>query len=475
MKIINFKLSDLSHENTLRCDSNYFNYIIGMDNSDLIKLTDIYDIVDDFNMDYPLSEDFKYCQIGDVNSNGTCNPVIINFENRDISLTDYYKKIEKNDIFKPQHGDILIAKVRPYLKKIVYINDNIKDVYFTKAFLCLRPKINPLLGYLMIIDNFINTINYSSRMGKGYPTINNNDLNQLYFSRKYYNHVLINSDVIIEKATKYINDIYLLEQNMTNQVDIINAEMDNLYNYNSLLTRGMTYGTQKNDLKGMSYINISTKNIGKYDDNLRISFRSNNSETNDIIDVIKKGKFIRIKDIMLEIVKGVQPKYDDIGIPVIKISNLKNEYIDDDFTEFASDKFAEKLSDNKFVKSKDIIICSIGKGSLGKIDIVEGEYRAIVSTDNYILRINETKYNPYFLTYYLRSNYGLAQFEMQYTGATNQIHIYDYNIIEFLIPDIDISEQNKVVKSINKEYGKNKDNQKKINMIFTHMSELLNN
>lgn len=475
MKITKFRLSDISHENSVRFDSNYLNYIINKSDNDKIRLTDIYDVVDSFNQLYPTTEDFKYCQIGDVNSNGTCNPVIINFENQDISLNDYYKKIEKNDIFKPESGDILIAKVRPYLKKIVFINDNNKDVYFTKAFLCLRPKINPLLGYLMIIDNFINVINFSSRMGKGYPTINNNDLNQLFVSKTYYENILDKSTNILKEASKYLDEVYQLELNMTKQVDIINSKMDLLYNNNSTLSRGMTFGTQKNYLKGISYIKVSTNNIGKYDDNLRISFRSNNSETSNIIDTIKSIKFFRIKDIMDEIVKGVQPQYADDGIPVIKISNLKNEYIDDEFTEFASDEFIAKLPDNKFVKNKDIIICSIGKGSLGKTDIVEGEYNAIVSTDNYMLRIDKNKYNPYFLTYYLRSNYGLSQFEMQYTGATNQIHIYDYNIIDFLIPNIDMEEQNRIVNEIDKEYEKNKDNKNKIEKIFLSLYKLLRN
>lgn len=473
MKIIKFKLSEISHENTLRCDSNYMNYIFDNNDDSQIRLTDIYDIIEDYDSSYPVSEDFEYCQIGDVTSNGICTPVTINFENQDISLNDYYKKIEKKDIFKPEKGDILISKVRPYLKKIVFINDNNENIYFTKAFLCLRPKIDPLLGYLMIIDNFINTINYSSRMGKGYPTINNSDLSQLYLSKNYYTNAISKKDIILPEAKKFIDEIYSLEKNMTKQVDIINKEMDTLYNYKSNLTRGMTYGTQKNNLKGISFINVSTKNIGKYDDNLRFSFRSSNNETNKIIDVIKNNDFIRIKDLMTEIVKGVQPQYSEIGIPVIKISNLKNEYIDEEFSEFASENFVNKLPKSKFIKDKDIIICSIGKGSLGKTDIVEGDYNAIVSTDNYMLRINNKKYNPYFLTYFLRSNYGLAQFEMQYTGATNQIHIYDYNIVEFLVPDISINEQSIIVDKINCEYEKNKDNRKKIDNIFSKIFKLL--
>ena len=98
MKIRQFNVSDISRENTIRFDSNYLNYVQQIDNNDSIKLTDIYELIEIKSVDYPSDEDFKYCQIGDVNSNGMCNPVIINFEEQDVALDDYYKKISKGDI-----------------------------------------------------------------------------------------------------------------------------------------------------------------------------------------------------------------------------------------------------------------------------------------------------------------------------------------------------------------------------------------
>lgn len=474
MKIRQFNVSDISRENTIRFDSNYLNYVQQIDNNDSIKLTDIYELIEIKSVDYPSDEDFKYCQIGDVNSNGMCNPVIINFEEQDVALDDYYKKISKGDIFKPNVGDILISKVRPYLKKIVYITEDIKDIYFTKAFICLRPKISPVVAYSMIFDNYINTINYSSRMGKGYPTINNVDLKQLKLSKKYYSNIIKNEKKIETTLKNALIEISSLGKNMVKLTDIINKEFDEYYATKTNLSRGMTYGTQKNSLKGISVINKQINNLEKFDNNIRLSFRSNNKEIDSIMEIIKSKPFLKIHDIYTEIVKGVQPEYSDDGIPVIKISNLKSEYIDDDFTEFASEEYTNKLTENKFVKPNDIIFCSIGKGSLGKVDIVEKNYNAILSTDNYILRINEKKYDPYFLTYYLRSNYGLAQFELYYTGATNQIHIYDYNVKDFIIPNIVIEEQKLIVNKVNDEYKKNKNNNNRINEIFNNIHCLLN-
>lgn len=474
MKIKKFNVSDISKENTIRFDSNYLNYIQQIDNTDSIKLTDIYELIEIKSVEYPVDEDFKYCQIGDVNSNGICNPVIINFEEKDVALDDYYKKISKGDIFKPNIGDILISKVRPYLKKIVYITEDIKNIYFTKAFICLRPKISPIIAYSMIFDNFINIINYSSRMGKGYPTINNVDLNQLKLSRKYYNNIIENEKKIEFALKNALSEVSSLAKNMVKLSDIINKEFDKYYTSKTNLSRGMTYGTQKNYLKGISIVNKQINNLEKFDNNIRLSFRSNSKEIEDIMKIVKSKPFIKIHDIYTEIVKGVQPEYSDDGIPVIKISNLKSEYIDDDFTEFASEEYTNKLAENKFVRPDDIIFCSIGKGSLGKVDIVEKNYNAILSTDNYILRIDEKKYNPRFLTYYLRSNYGLAQFELYYTGATNQIHIYDYNVKDFIIPNISIEDQKLVINQINDEYSKNKNNNNRINEIFKNIHSLLN-
>ena len=65
-----------------------------------------------------------------------------------------------------------------------------------------------------------------------------------------------------------------------------------------------------------------------------------------------------------------------------------------------------------------------------------------------IVRVDKEKYDPYFLLYYLRSVFGTAQFEREYTGTTNQIHISPDNVRNFIVPNISIDMQKTIVSEI---------------------------
>jgi len=54
------------------------------------------------------------------------------------------------------------------------------------------------------------------------------------------------------------------------------------------------------------------------------------------------------------------------------------------------------------------------------------------------------------------------QIEKDYTGATNQIHIYSKEIWNFKIPNIPLEEQQKIVKEIDTELNKQKEIKNKI-------------
>ena len=75
-------------------------------------------------------DEFLYAEIGDVSKNGEVVPTKLSFLNREEEHEHLFKKIEKGDIIKPQNGDILISKIRPYLNKNVLIGN--ENSYYTK-------------------------------------------------------------------------------------------------------------------------------------------------------------------------------------------------------------------------------------------------------------------------------------------------------------------------------------------------------
>ncbi len=455
MKIIKeVKLLDISKEYSVRSDLNFIKYVEDKNKEKFISFEKIFNVIENKNINIDELEEFKYCQIGDVDGEGALTPVIINFDEQTAELADYYKKIKKGDIFKPQKGDILVSKIRPYLKKIVFIDESNEDVYFTKAFICLKPKLNPILTFFLLRCLWFKDLNSISRIGKGYPTLNVNDFKYLRIEEDSIEK--INS---IENLKDIMNKLKLCLSNIQKRKDIIsdkniiNNVFSKYFNYDKniifKLHKGMTYGTQIDGLTEKSIENINFSSIKN--NNYRFSTRINNRIFNEVYQKILDIPHIKIDNIYKQLEKGVQPEYCDDGIKVIKIANLKNKNIDYENVEYASEIYCKKLSDDKFLKTDDIIICCTGKGSLGKIDVVENDEIAITSVDNYILRIDKSKYNVKFLTYYLRSIFGIVQFEMNYTGMTNQIHFYEDNIRNIIIPDIDLKEQEKIEREIEKE------------------------
>ena len=56
-----------------------------------------------------------------------------------------------------------------------------------------------------------------------------------------------------------------------------------------------------------------------------------------------------------------------------------------------------------------------------------------------------------FFVYFFRSVLWYFQIERDFTWATNQIHLYRDSVSEFLIPNISIEEQEKIVNEIQSE------------------------
>lgn len=99
------------------------------------------------------------------------------------------------------------------------------------------------------------------------------------------------------------------------------------------------------------------------------------------------------------------------------------------------------------MQKNDVIICCTGKVSLGKVDLYEIDDDAVLTVDNYLVRLNEN-FNPLFFVYFFRSILGVFQIERDYTGATNQIHLYEKQIVEFDIPNFSLTKQTEIVSRI---------------------------
>lgn len=469
--IFEIEFSELAKEITFRFDVDFvdFNRI---ENKTAYSFKDFFDI-ENFEKKERLKfieeigdNDFYYSEIGNVTKQGNVNPLKLNFNDRNELNENYFKKIEKGDIQKVVLNNILLAKVRPNLKKYLYIDDEKKKYFYTTAFINLKPKKLNKVFYYSFRTIFYKNLMAISRQGKGYPTLKEDDLYTLKFDKTIIKKLEEKQNVIIAKIEPIEKKIKELKSQIKQPQEIINKVFarefgfdENLYNE---FGKGMTAGTQMAQNKKLRVFETDFQDFSR-SSIFRFSTRFHNPPTKELMDFMDNIKTLKVKDIIKTYEKGVQPIYNSDGeIPVIKIANLKNGHIDFSENEKVTRIYFDKLDDKKKLKKNDIIICATGKISLGKIDIFEDTQEAITTVDNYILRIDKNKYNPLFFTYFFRSILGFFQIERDYTGATNQIHLYWNQISELDIPDISLTEQKRIVNEIKTELDNQKEIEKEI-------------
>ena len=165
---------------------------------------------------------FEYSEIGNVTKQGDVEPIILEFSLRDELVEDYFKKIEKGDIQKAEVGNILLSKVRPNLKKYVLIDDVLSQIFYTTAFLQLRPKkLNKLL-YYSFRTVFYKHLMSISRQGKGYPTLKEPDLFCIKLDSNIINTFEKKEKLILSKIEPIEEKIKELKSKIKDPQEVIN-------------------------------------------------------------------------------------------------------------------------------------------------------------------------------------------------------------------------------------------------------------
>ena len=373
---------------------------------------------------------------------------------------------------------ILLSSLKGAITPSLNFDFDLSNYVFSNGFYIFKAKNGNNKKFLLhllrtkrikyLIDNVI-------YRGIGIPAYREDDLLKLKIPK-----------IPIEQQNEIVNKIIPIEQEIKQLKDskkdileIINEVFADYYNYSRELWKefgkGMIAGTQKSYPKTLKMYKIAFSQIEK-SKTLRFSSRFHNPITQKLTDILFSKPTIKLNKILLEkIHRGVTPKYDLNGnIPVVKTGHLKNEYIVISDEEFVSENFYNKKS-NAQINRNDVLIASTGKVSLGKIDIVNTNTKLIADGHISIIRIDENKYIPLFLTYFLRSILGAFQVERDYTGATNQIELYADEIENFEIPEFSLKEQTEIVEKIKSKIDAQKEIDKKIEEKQNKINELIEN
>ena len=162
---------------------------------------------------------------------------------------------------------------------------------------------------------------------------------------------------------------------------------------------------------------------------LRLDAEYYQPEYLELFHKINKFKSKRL-GIIADILRGNTPKeYGNYGISIIRSGDLSNFFVNEDLLK-------AKKENIFYLKNNDILISSIGFGSIGKVNIFTGEDNKL-GTVSEVTVIRNSNINPFYIWAFLRSNFGQFQINREITGATGQLHLNTGNVENILVPLID--------------------------------------
>lgn len=463
MKILNTSLNKLSEEKTLRQDFDYNCYRQNTDNN-CYSFNELFEIVSAPKLKLEeISDNFSYCEIGDVDKNGFVSAQQLNKAERNLLNENYFAKIENGDIISVEKNDILLSKVRPNLKKYVRITEANCAMYFTSAFMRLKPKKIPVIIYYCLRNQFFEAIMSISRQGKGYPTINEKDIKELTFDKFIIDSLCAQQEELTRIILQIENQIEKLICSITPTKHIID----------SILQRRLNFNYSKfNDL--VQIINFTSSLLAFANNpDLRFSAKFHRPAGDYVQKELNSNTTKKFKHYLAEpIILGasITPKdFDETGETYyVSMASIKNLIVEYDDSQLVSSSY-QKNNSEKMLRKGDIVMARSGV-AIGKTALVTEDVDSIFA--DFTMRIRLKNYNPLFAYYYIRSTYFQYLIEIYKKGLQNQ-NIFPIVVREFPIPDFTLEEQRRIVEEIQKEIDKQNHIKDKIQSLRNQIDEII--
>lgn len=470
MNLINKTLSQISCHKYLRCDYKYWQTQKLYAFADFSYLKDMFEIISGSVQTKSYSTEkthIPYIRIGDISYKfGISNEdMVYLYEDAEISVNRILRK-----------DDLVLATIGATVGKIGLVNEFAGGTHSNNTVI-LRKKLSTLniefYEKLFQSDIYIKYI-FGVVSQKAQPNLQLYDLENIKIPN-ITDDAITNSIIAI---TPFVEKIKPLLSYIVSHQEIIDAvlkhEFGNIDDLHDKLHKGMSYGTQKAKNTDLNKYKFSFSELGK-EDALRVSSRSHNPLFNDFEILLKNFGVKELRQVVTYIDNGASPTYIDSGdIPVIKTANITVNGLSFEDTEFV-DEMQHAKSQKAQIENGDILICNIGKGSLGKTTINTVNDKMFAAAETMIVRVDTDKYNPVFLCYFLNSIFGIYQFEREYTGTTNQIHISPKIVERFIVPDISIDVQQRIVDEIQAEINKQNDIKMQIVHLRAKIDEIIEN
>lgn len=421
-KILYSNLSDIANEPTLRVDFGFVEMDQRLTTDEYYTFDDLFFIVADDNVvDIESIESFFYAEIGNTNCYNQVFPHKLNWDEQNEFNDPLFKKISKGDIIKVEPGDILISKVRPYLKKFIFITEELSNVYFTSAFIHIRPRSNNKILYYALKSIFLLNLMAIARQGKGYPTISAKDLKSLKFKKEHIDKLSEFSNLLIDKFVGVEAKIKQLYDSIKSINEIVNTVF---IKYIGISRKDIESAYKKT-------YNISMQELDSYD--LRTSVRYNNPKycylNNCIFQQYSFSDFIDSEKTSLG--RQMSPDFIEENSEVFYINTNSIQltgFIDSALTPISFD-FYNKNQKLKVDKG-DILLIASGEGSIGRSCIFDSDADCI--TSQFVMKLHPKEGTDIvYLNFFMHSLYFQFCIEKYKKGKGNMTNIFASQLLDF--------------------------------------------
>jgi restriction endonuclease S subunit len=144
---------------------------------------------------------------------------------------------------------------------------------------------------------------------------------------------------------------------------------------------------------------------------------------------------------------GLRDTWDE-EIPILKVRNLTDDEINWEDVDYVTERTFADIHPPYHLRTDDVLVSATGKGSIGKIGLMEEQRDATVDGHVMIVRPDVNRLDPEFLVHYLRTSVGQAQFERLYVGSTGQTEFNIEDMEHMLVPPVDIDQQKYTVSAV---------------------------
>lgn len=332
-----------------------------------------------------------------------------------------------------------------------------EDIFFSTAFLRIKSKVHPKILFYALQSVFYPDVVATARIRKGYTgyaTLSKDDLADLKFSKNIIDSLFSKSTLLEKSIDDKEAKISLLKATTRTSSEIIDEVFEREFSFDY-----KTFEELKNKKIYFSKVSAFSNNP-----DMRFSAKFHRPAGDFVMSELQRITDLKIKHYISEpIILGasISPKdFDENGTAYyVSMATIKTLSVELDETQLISDSYYETKR-NKSVLMNDIIIARSGV-AIGKSAIVEDSFEGVFADFTMRLRFDETKCNPHFAYYYIRSKYFQYLIEIYKKGLQNQ-NIFPIVIQEFPFPDISLAEQNRIVDIIQAEMKKQNDTRDKI-------------